>query len=569
MYGIHGSGKKVSALKSIQTKIIGVVIFFVLVIVVVNLCVTIPMVSKNIEETLDNSMSTVTSMTASALNRLELQEGEEVAMIAGVADGVAVDGYKSSYVYVVRVSDSMMMYHPTADKIGQSVENEVVREVVRRLNAGEQVQQEVVKYEYRGSYKYAGYAPVLNNEYIVVVSVDYDDAFASLQEMQKNILFMSVVSMLTAAAVSFFIGRSISNPIKRLTAVIQKVGSLDFTSDPVVERLCRHGDEVGVMSQAIESMRRSMNTVLMSVENISGKMYVTSEALEKMAEKTNEDSSDNSATSEELAASMQETSATTEVIGENIIHINSTAGNITELSNQGRNMAEEIMKRAGHLKADAENTSKISQDVFAEVSKKTEEAIEKAKAVEKIQYLANVIMEIASQTSLLSLNASIEAARAGEAGRGFAVVAGEIGNLADQSAGTVKNITQIVEEVDAATKNMAECLKTMLEFMQTKVLKDYDQFIETSIQYNTDADSFKASMTEINSSITELEEALQTITVSIEGINTTIAEAAKGVTDIAQKTSDIVGATGQTLERANESAECAEELKEILGKFKL
>ena len=207
--------------------------------------------------------------------------------------------------------------------------------------------------------------------------------------------------------------------------------------------------------------------------------------------------------------------------------------------------------------------------MFREVSRRTEDAIEKAKAVEKIQYLTNAIMEIATQTSLLALNASIEAARAGETGRGFSVVAGEIGKLAEQSADTVSNITEIVQEVDGATRNMSECLRTMLEFMQNKVLKDYSQFIETSIQYNADADTFRKNMTDIHGSVKDLAEALKMITISIEGINTTIGEAAKGVTDIAQKTSDVVGLTGETLQQANESAECASELKEILGRFSL
>lgn len=121
---------KSSVLQSIQTKIIGAVILFVLVIVTVNLFSTISMVSKNIEKTLDNSISTVTNMAASALNRLELEEGQETEKIADVLEGVAIEGYESSYIYAVRVSDSMMMYHPTADKIGQLVENEVVREVI-------------------------------------------------------------------------------------------------------------------------------------------------------------------------------------------------------------------------------------------------------------------------------------------------------------------------------------------------------------------------------------------------------------------------------------------------------
>lgn len=563
--------RTVSAVKSIQTKIIGVVIFFIVVVIAVNLGVILPMVSSNIEETLDNSMSTVTRMAAKELELVEKQaEESETELFTRMMADVKVEGYDSSYVYVVRVSDSMMMYHPTADKIGQPVENEVVRNVISRLNAGEQVEQDVVKYAYRDTYKYAGYTPVMDNQYIVVISVDYDDAYAALDTIKSNIAVISLVCVLCGIVAAFLIGKSISNPIKALAAVIQKMGNeLNFKSDNKLAKLQSRGDEVGAMSRAIETMRDSVQQVLIKVDDISERINTASEKMEAMAERTNEDSSDNSATAEELAASMQETSATTEVIGENIVQIDATAGSITDLSGQGQKLADEIMKRADRLKGDAEATSKASQTVIAEVAEKSEEAIEKAKAVEKIQYLTNAIMEIATQTSLLALNASIEAARAGEAGRGFSVVAGEIAKLADQSADTVGNITSIVQEVDDATRNMSECLQTMLDFMNTKVMKDYGQFIETSIQYNTDADTFRKNMTDIHGSISQLAEALQTITASIEGINTTVGEAAKGVTDIAQKTSDVVGLTGETLEHANVSADCAGELKEILSRFQL
>lgn len=562
---------RISILKSIQTKIIGIVIFFIVVVIAMNMVVILPMISNNIEETLNNSMSTVTHMAATELELVEMQEGEEAtAYFTRLMSDVKVEGYDSSYVYVVRVSDSMMMYHPDAAKIGQSVENEVVRGVIGRLNVGEAVEEDVVKYAYRATYKYAGYAPILDNQYIVVVSVDYDDAYAALDTIKSNVMMLSVVCVAAGVVAAFFIGRTISSPIKRLAMVIQKMGdALDFREDKKLVKLGKHGDEVGAMSRAIETMRTSVQEVLLNVDNISEKINQTSIMMEQMAEKTNEDSSDNSATAEELAASMQETSATTEVIGANIVQIDTTAGSITGLSGEGQKLADEIMTRAGQLRTDAENTSKQSQNMISEVAVRSEDAIEKAKAVEKIQFLTDAIMEIASQTSLLALNASIEAARAGDAGRGFSVVASEIGKLAEQSASTVGNITEIVQEVDAATRNMSDCLKTMLDFMQTKVMKDYEQFIETSIQYNNDADTFRQNMKDIHASMSQLAEALRTITESIEGINTTINEAAAGVTDIAQKTSDVVGLTGQTLDYANESAGCATELKEILGKFNL
>ena len=109
-----------------------------------------------------------------------------------------------------------------------------------------------------------------------------------------------------------------------------------------------------------------------------------------------------------------------------------------------------------------------------------------------IQVVIGKIESIASQTNLLSLNASIEAARAGEAGKGFAVVATEIGSLADQTSQAIANISAIVKEVNEAVGNMSECLEETTEFLEKSVSADYKEFEQVSEQYKDDANVFKS-----------------------------------------------------------------------------
>ena len=178
-------------------------------------------------------------------------------------------------------------------------------------------------------------------------------------------------------------------------------------------------------------------------------------------------------------------------------------------------------------------------------------------------------MEITTQTNLLALNASIEAARAGEAGRGFAVVATEIGALANQSSETVANINQIVGEVTDTVARMSDTLTESINFLETVVIKDYEQFVDVSVQYSEDASTFQQSMQEIEQSIETLTNAIDNVTTSLSGISSTVSESTIGVTDIAAKTSDIVMKTSDNGKMISNCLSSIDKLRDIANTFKI
>ena len=178
-------------------------------------------------------------------------------------------------------------------------------------------------------------------------------------------------------------------------------------------------------------------------------------------------------------------------------------------------------------------------------------------------------MEIASQTSLLALNASIEAARAGEAGKGFAVVATEIGSLANQSSDTVTHINNIVSEINGAVKGMVSTLTQTLDFLEHTVIEDYKQMNEISVQYEEDAVVFRQNMENIEQSISSLGAAVDNVADALGGINSTVSQTALGVTDIAEKTSDVVARTGENNHAIETCMKSLGTFEDIVGSFVL
>ena len=384
----------------------------------------------------------------------------------------------------------------------------------------------------------------------------------------KATAFAVIIVLVLTVLVYIFIKRTLK-PMADLVELVNKTGRLDFSRSPGTEALIRRGDEMGEIARAVGGMRKVLRETVRELDSVADELGSNAERLKQMTIEMNDNSADNSATSEELAAGMQETSATTETINGNVGVMVDNTQQINELSDQGEKLAIEVEKKAADIKDQATKAQQKTVQIFGDVKAQSDEAIEQSKAVEKINELTETIRSIAEQTNLLALNASIEAARAGEAGRGFAVVAEEIGHLATQSSETVNGINEIVEEVNRSVSNMSSCLARAIEFVDKDVSADYDSFAQMAQQYADDAASFEQSMTTINDAVTGLKSSIDEVSDSIHGINTTIGESANGVTDIAQKTTDIVSLTSETDQIADKSVEFASEMKEIVKRFTL
>ena len=264
---------------------------------------------------------------------------------------------------------------------------------------------------------------------------------------------------------------------------------------------------------------------------------------------------------------MEETTASATMIVNNIDAIQTNAEEIRELSEREQQESKAIMTRARELRDNTSSSNDKAMTIYADMRKRTEEAIEKSKVVAKINKLTDDIRNISSQTNLLALNANIEAARAGDAGRGFAVVATEIGALANQTFQTVDSINEIVKEVNEAVVNMTSCIQVIMNFLEETVVEDYNIFGQVGERYEKDAESFAESMQHIYSEISELNRKITEIVDAMDGVNRTITESAGGVNMIAEKSEDAVKKTLEGYEHLRESETSLNILKELIEKF--
>lgn len=559
--------EKMTFFNSISSKILLLVIVVVTVSLGVSMFLADSIASGVVGNVNENYILSLAESAADAIENIS-NDDDYIQECSEIVKEISMEGISSAYGYLVD-ADGTMIYHPTEEKVGEQVENSVVLNVVDQLKQGKVPENAVVTYDFNGAEKYAAYAITKTTNQIVVITADKTEIMKPIKSMFTKLFATLFICLILSGIIGYILSRFITRPIKDLTEIISNTSQLNFEHNPASAKLCARKDETGIMAREVRSMRKNLRNMVAEIKNAGNLINTNVTGLNNITDTVNQMCSDNSATSQQLAAGMEETAATTVTINENVNSIKDEAENINTMAENGAKNSEDVMQRATALQEKTVTASNKTMQMYTNVKEKATLAIEGSRAVDKINELTGTIMEISSQTSLLALNASIEAARAGEAGKGFAVVATEIGSLADQTSKAIADIEDIVKEVNNAVSNMSNCLEETTGFLENTVTADYKEFEQVGVQYKEDADVYRTSMEEVKTSMAHLAAAIENIAVALNGINDTVNEASIGVTDIAEKTSDMVGKTSETTDMVDKCFECVDDLKNVVAKFKL
>lgn len=406
-----------------------------------------------------------------------------------------------------------------------------------------------------------------------IIGMWFVGVYADLLSSDKNntmlIIFVnSIVLLVIGTIVSYIVGNNITKGIKKVQQNLgmMEEGNLSITFD---QKLLSNKSEVGIIARSVDNTQKKISDTILHIQKESEKVKNIAEQTLDTMQEVHDNIVDISASTEELSASMEETSASAEEMTASTVEIESKISDMKEKTTSGEHLAQEIKQRAGKLKEETGVSRTNAIGIYNSTNNQLRDSIKKAEAIEEIKNLSQTILQITAKTNLLALNASIEAARAGEAGRGFSVVADEISMLAQSSKQAVSQINVITETVSEAVANVVKDSQSLLEFMDNQVLKDYEMLVNTSAQYDQDADQVSTVVTEINDIAELLYENIIQMRQAIEEVTSAAVDGAEGTQDIAGMVTNITTKADEVLQNARENKQSAIYLDESVDYFQI
>lgn len=419
--------------------------------------------------------------------------------------------------------------------------------------------------------------------YYVMYSPLYDDVtdkiigmlFVGAPTHENNADMQSIISKILICMLVVFAGCFVLSTFNAKRITVAVVGGINIAEQlaagyvnlEVDDRLAGRSDEIGTLARSEYDLSRKLHEIVGKVKGCSDDLNSSSEGLNKIVHDTDMNINAMTTAVNDIAeaTSAQATDALRANESMDIIEkaINDTDADADRLDSKSRQMktnSDEGLNILGQLK-EVNSKAGTAIDAIYEQTNTTN------RSAKDIQAAVTIIADIASETTLLSLNASIEAARAGEFGRGFGVVASEIQKLADQSNASAESIRQVVESLladsDNAVKTMDE-VKQIIEIQNDHVDKTASIFNEVG----HDIDDAVDAAHNISQRVEQLREAKAKVQDVLSSLSAAAEENAAGAEETSASMETVTTAMQNVLDSGKALEELAAQLEELITFFK-
>lgn len=488
--------------------------------------------------------------------------------LEGILKNLEEDQGKTIQYTMINLDSEMYIFDEDETLIATKIEDKMMLSVMDAIrnnmgsDRGDMVCEDESGTTYVVSYQY-------NEEHgWAVISKDSEaNLYADVYKVMKELGIICIFSCIVIASLSWLFIHLSTKPLTYVTSALIDLKNLQIRKEERLKKYINCRSEVGQIATALDSLSDSFQNIVDTLGNCS-------ESLTQSAGKM-------SGSSDVLIRCVEENAAATELFTEHTERVNETVqqvdeeiGKIAEVVTQvetkiriGNERSAGLMKQVMEMREIASMSLSNTNKKIEENNNAIQEAMVNLQSLMQIDEMAKQILDITSQTNLLSLNASIEAARAGEAGRGFTVVAGEIGNLANSSSQTATEIQAICSETRNNIAKVQECFDNIIAFMQNDIKVQFESFVTATNEYNE-------SIAQIQGIIQEMEQCSGVFVQSVSDIQSQIDNVQGNPAEVNVSTEEMLEMVGQTRRTTGELAEIAKmnegnalSIREVVERF--
>lgn len=507
--------------------------------------------------------------------------GEDFASISSPEDEVyseiynVLDKYKKSgnieYIYSMKlVGEKQVVFVIDTDEEDPAAfeeEYEWLDDFEDAFNGEVCADKEITSDEW-GKY-FSAYAPIMKGDEVVGI-VGFDISIESVNEKLGHLRILIIILVIAFSAeciiAAAIIGTIIGNNLKKMNTKVKEINSGD--GDLTKKLNINSGDELEVIAGEFNSFIDSIRNLVVGVADTTGVVTSNSDEMDSAVKDCHDNLSYISDNLQDLSATMQETSAKTNLIANNIDCSKGIVEEIYQNASSNAREALEISSEVARKRKEIVNKATKAEKIVENLRKELEEAARNCEGVHKVAELSDEILAVSDTTRMLSLNANIEAAKAGAAGRGFAVIADDVQKLSDQITVLVEDIQETNMGVISSVETLIDCVTKTSDFLKETVMEDYQGYENIGTDYSDRMMSVSEVLSNIDSDLQRVNELFGDMKNDANEIDTAVEISTEKITNVASSSVTLEESMNSLSGKAGKNNEVAEALRNTVEIFK-